>query len=81
MTTEQRKLFGITDELWRIAKSVASEAMVGGRAKYLDLRGNHPELRGKIGTIHKVVKSTREIELRFDSGQTFRAFAHNVSLC
>lgn len=81
MNAEYRALLGVSDEHWSLARSVVREAMVGGRAKYLDLRGRFPELKGKIGTIDKVVKSSREIVLRFDDGQTFRALAHNVSLC
>ena len=80
MNKEQRELYGVTDQDWSDARHRVREAIVGGRAQYQSRR-DRLGYNGKQGTIRKVVKSTREIELAFDDGTRFRAFAHNITFC
>jgi hypothetical protein len=81
MNKAQRELYGVTDQDWSDARHRVRSAMVGGRARYFSRSRDFNNHNGKQGTITKVIKSSREIELAFDSGEKFRAFAHNVAFC
>lgn len=82
MTKTQRQTFGVTDQDWEAAKYRVAEAMIGGRVQYHNRTKDPHGFNGRFGTIVRTVKTAREIIVKWDlDGSTYRAFAHNLTLC